>query len=281
MKKALLSITLGFCMTSLHAQISTPKASPLCKIEQKVGLADISISFSRPSVKARNVFGDVVEFGKIWRLGANENTKITSSEKLIFGTDTLKAGTYALYVIPEKKSWQLIFYTETNNWGVPDNWSEDKIAYKTTLPVYGLKDRVENLSIFIDKINNNGAEIQITWDETKVVLPFTLNTKAGVLASIQKTMNGPQANDYHQAATYYFTEKIDMKQALIWSTLAVEMRGEKAYWMTRLKAQLQAENGDYKSAIETAKKSMDAAALDGDSNYVNMNKSSIEEWSKK
>ena len=269
------------CISIGQSQIITPKASPLCKIEQKVGLADISISYSRPGVKARNAFGDVVEFGSIWRLGANENTKITSSENLIFGKDTLKAGTYALYAIPEKKSWQLIFYTETTNWGVPDNWSEDKIAYKTSLPVYELKDRVENLSIFIDKISNNGAEIQIAWDQTKVALPFSLTTKDKVVAGILKTMSGPKANDYHQAANYYFTEKIDMKQALIWSTLAVEMQGQKAYWMTRLKAQLQAENGDYKGAIETANKSMEAAALDNDSNYVKMNKASIEEWSKK
>ena len=281
MRKIKLLIGMTICTTIGQAQITTPKASPLCKIEQKVGLADISISYSRPGVKARNAFGDVVEFGEIWRLGANENTKITSSENLIFGKDTLKAGTYALYAIPEKKSWQLIFYTETTNWGVPDNWSEDKIAYKTTLPVYELKDRVENLSIFIDKISNNGAEIQIAWDQTKVALPFSLTTKDKVVAGILKTMSGPKASDYHQAANYYFTEKIDMKQALIWSTLAVEMQGEKAYWMTRLKAQLQAENGDFKGAIETANKSMEAAALDNDSNYVKMNKASIEEWSKK
>lgn len=280
MKKTILIIALGF-ITAGYSQITTPKASPLAKIEQKVGLADISIAYSRPSVKDRTVFGDVVEFGKIWRLGANENTLIKSSENLIFGNDTVKAGTYSLYVIADKKSWQIIFYNEVDNWGVPDNWSADKIVYKATVPVIEMKDKVENLQISIDKITNNGAEINIAWDRTKVALSFSLNTKDKVITSIKKTMNGPQANDYHQAASYYFTEKIDMKQALIWSTLAVEMRGEKAYWMTRLKAQLQAENGDFNGAIATAKKSMEAAAADDDSNYVKMNKLSIEEWSKK
>jgi len=88
------------------------------------------------------------------------------------------------------------------------------------------------------------------------------------------------ANDYHQAANYYFTEKLDMKQALAWSTKAVELRPE-AYWMSRLKAQIQAATGDYKGAIETANFSIAAAEKDGDQNYVKMNKASIEEWSKK
>jgi hypothetical protein len=94
-------------------------------------------------------------------------------------------------------------------------------------------------------------------------------------------MAGPSANDYHQAATYYFNENLDLKKALEWSTKAVELRGSSAYWMTRLKAQLQAANGDYKGAIETAKLSMEAAKADGDDAYVLANQKSIDEWSKK
>jgi hypothetical protein len=130
-------------------------------------------------------------------------------------------------------------------------------------------------------MENSSAEIIMTWENTKVTIPFSLNTKDKVLASIKKTMDGPTAKDYHRAASFYFTEKIDVKKALEWSTKAVELRGESAYWMTRLLSQLQAENGDYKKAIETAKRSMDAAEKDGDMNYVKQNKSSIEEWSKK
>jgi tetratricopeptide (TPR) repeat protein len=149
-----------------------------------------------------------------------------------------------------------------------------------TTPVIALNDVVENLTISFDNLQNSGATLQISWDKTRVNIPFTLNTKDKVLASIKKTMDGPSANDYHQAANFYFQEKLDLKQALTWSTKAVELRPE-AYWMSRLMAQLQAANGDYKGAIETAKKSISAAEKDGDQNYVKMNKSSIEEWSKK
>lgn len=278
MKKILFaSITL--MSLSLNAQITTPKASPLAKIEQKVGLADLTIQYSRPGKKDRVVFGDVVPFGELWRMGANENTKITSSESLIFGKDTLKAGTYAIFTKPNKNNWEVYFYSETNNWGTPEKWDESKVVLKTTAPVISLNDIIENFTISFDNLSNDGANLQFSWDKTRVSISFKLATKEKVLASIKKTMDGPTANDYHQAANYYFQEKLDLKQALTWSTKAVEMRPE-AYWMSRLKSQIQAANGDYKGAIESAKKSMESAEKDGDGNYVKMNKASIEEWSK-
>jgi hypothetical protein len=279
MKKLILS-SFTFLSLTLNSQITTPKASPLAKIEQKVGLADITISYSRPGKKDRVVFGDVVPFGEIWRFGANENTKITSSESLIFGKDTLKAGTYAIFTKPNKDNWEVYFYTETTNWGTPEKWDDNKVALKLKTPVTNLNDVVENLTISLDNLQNSGATLQFSWDKTRINIPFSLNTKDKVLASIKKTMDGPTANDYHQSANYYFQEKLDLKQALIWSSKAVELRPE-AYWMSRLKAQLQAANGDYKGAIETAKISITAAEKDGDQNYVKMNKTSIEEWSKK
>jgi len=265
---------------SLNAQITTPKASPLAKVEQKVGLADLTIQYSRPAKRGRTVFGDVVPFGELWRLGANENTKITSSENLIFGKDTLKAGTYAIFTKPNKVNWEVFFYTETTNWGTPETWDDKKVALKLNSPVVAMNDVVENLTIGFDNLQNASATLQISWDKTRINIPFTLNTKEKVLASVKKTMDGPTANDFHQAANYYFSEKMDMKKALEWETKAVELRPE-AYWMSRLKAQIQAELGDYKGAIETAKLSILAAEKDNDQNYVKMNKASIEEWSKK
>jgi len=265
---------------SLNAQITVPKSSPAGKIEQRVGLADLSISYNRPAKRDRVVFGDVVPYGEVWRFGANETTNLTTNQHLIFGKDTLKLGSYAIYIKPTKENWDIIFYKETTNWGLPEVWDETKVALRTIAPVIALSDVVENLTINFDNIQNSGATLQITWDKTKVNLPFTLNTKDKVMTSIKKTMDGATANDYNQAANYYFTEKVDMKQALVWSAKAVEMRPE-AYWMSRLKAQIQAANGDFKGAIETAKLSILAAEKDGDQNYVKMNKVSIEEWSKK
>lgn len=279
MKKLLLLIAIGFT-ASLNAQILTPKASPAAKMQQKVGLADIQIEYSRPGAKGRVIFGDLIPFGQMWRLGANENTKITTSEALIIGKDTLNAGTYALFAKPGPTNWELYFYADYSNWGLPEPWDPKKVVLQASAVVQKTQDFQENLAISLDALTNNGGTLLICWENTKVSLPFSLNTKAKVLASIDKTMAGPAANDYHAAATYYFNENIDLKTALEWSTKAVALRGPSAYWMTRLKAQLQAANGDYKGAIETAKISNEAAKADGDDAYVRANEKSIAEWSK-
>lgn len=279
MKKLFLLIAIGFT-ASLNAQILTPKASPAAKMQQKVGLADIQIEYSRPGAKGRVIFGDLIPFGQMWRLGANENTKITTSEALIIGKDTLNAGTYGLFAKPGPTNWELYFYADYSNWGLPEPWDPKKVVLQASAVVQKTQNFQENLAISLDALTNNGGTLLICWENTKVSLPFSLNTKAKVLVSIDKTMAGPAANDYHAAATYYFNENIDLKTALEWSTKAVALRGPSAYWMTRLKAQLQAANGDYKGAIETAKISIEAAKADGDDAYVRANEKSIAEWSK-
>jgi hypothetical protein len=280
MKKLIFIIAVSLT-SSFKAQVLTPKASPVAKIQQKVGLADIQIDYSRPSVNGRVIFGELIPYGQMWRLGANENTKITSSEALIFGKDTLKAGTYALFAKPGENNWEFYFYKDYSNWGLPEKWDDSKVALKVSASAVISKEFTENLTLQFEELKSSSAKITLTWAQTKVTLPFALDTKTKVLASIDKTMAGPSANDYHQAATYYFNENLDLKKALEWSTKAVELRGASAYWMTRLKAQLQAANGDFKGAIETAKLSMEAAKADGDDAYVLANQKSIEEWSKK
>ena len=273
-----LALSLGI-VSAAQSQIIAPKASPACKIEQRVGLADISISYSRPAVNGRIIFGDLIPFDAYWRLGANENTKFTTSDALFFGNDTLPAGTYALFAMPGKTSWKLAFYTEFGNWGMPPVWDPKKVALELTSTVSVRADLTENLTIGLDQLENSGADLFIAWDRVAVKFPFTLNTKDKVLASIQKVMNGPSANDYHTAAKFYLDEKINNKQALEWVEKALASRPE-AYWMYRTKSLIQAELGLYAEAIKTAEQCIKLAEADGDSTYVNQSKNSITAWKK-
>ncbi len=261
-----------------NAQLA-PRLSPEAKVEQKVGLTDISVKYSRPGKRDRVIFGDVVPYNEIWRTGANENTVISFSDAVVFGKDTLKAGTYALYTKPTKESWEVIFYSDFSNWGTPEEWSEAKVALRVTVKPTALKESVETFTIAVDAINTNGATLTLTWDKTQVAVPFAVPTDAKVMANIKKTMGGPTANDYFGAAQYYYDNKRDTKQALAWVEKAVEMRPD-AYWIVRLKALLQAESGDKKAAIETAKKALEMATKEDNQDYVRMLNKSIEEWSK-
>jgi tetratricopeptide (TPR) repeat protein len=281
MKKYLLVAALIALSTGINAQIVAPKASPQGKIEQKIGVTDVKVEYYRPMKNNRVVFGEVVPFNEIWRTGANENTKFTCSDALVFGTDTLRAGTYALFTKPSASNWEIYFYTETSNWGLPETWDASKVALKTTVPTIALNDVVEVFTMNLDPVTSKMGQLSISWDKTRVTVPFAVPTTQKVLASIEKTMAGPSANDYHAAAEFYYKEKKDLQKAREWATKAVEMRGEDAYWMLRVKALIEAELGDYKAAIETAKKSLLAAEKGENKAYVAMNKASIEEWSKK
>jgi hypothetical protein len=280
MKKLILFVALTLTSSLLNAQIQRPMASPQAKVEQKVGLTDVKVEYYRPSKNNRTVFGDVVPFGELWRTGANENTKFTTSDPVVFGKDTLQAGTYAIFTKPTATAWEVIFYSDVTNWGTPDEWDETKVVLRTTATVTPLNDVVETFTISIDNVTTKSASLNFSWDKTRASLNFTVPTDAKMSANIDKVMGGPSANDYYAAAEFYFKEKKDLNKALEWVNKAVAVRTD-AYWMLRLKSQIQAELGDYKGAIETAKLSMAAAEKAENKAYVEMNKVSIEEWSKK
>lgn len=282
MKVALSVIfALGFGVLGF-SQIQGPRLSPQGKVEQKIGLTDVKVEYYRPSKSGRVVFGDVVPLNETWRTGANENTKFTCSDAIVFGTDTLKAGTYAVYTKPTLRSWEIYFYTDYSNWGLPENWDDAKVALKLTSAVFLSSDVVETFTIGIDNITTATASLTFSWDNTRVTVPFAVPTKAKMQASIDKTLAGPTANDYYAAADYYYNAKLDMKQALAWMDKYISMKGEETpFYVYRKKALIQAELKDFKGAIETAKISSASAEKAGNTDYVEMNKKSIEEWSKK
>ena len=97
MKKLFLFLFAGLLSSAATAQIQTPQPSPFTKVEQKVGLTDVTLEYSRPGMRDREIFGNLVPYGEIWRTGANENTKITFSDDVEIDGKTLAAGTYAIY----------------------------------------------------------------------------------------------------------------------------------------------------------------------------------------
>ena len=279
--KNLITGTLLFAVLTLQAQIKTPAPSPSSTIEQKIGLTDVSINYSRPHKRDRDIFGSLVPFNKMWRTGANKNTIITTSDILIFGKDTLKAGSYSIFTIPQKDQWVIIFYGDTENWGTPEKMDDKQIMIKTSAKVGSLNQAKQSFTISFDDIQMDGAKLSMSWDKTIVTLPFKTATKERVTASIKKVMNGPVADDYYKAADYYLSQKSNMKTAFNYINKALALKKEKPFWYLRKKALIQAELKDYEGAIETAKLSMTAAKKANYESYVKSNQISIDEWSKK
>lgn len=280
LKKLFMLFVIVGISSAINAQIKTPQASPAAKMEQVVGLTDVKVEYSRPAMKGRTIFGNLVPFGEVWRTGANANTKITFSDDVTIGGKELKKGTYAIYTIPNQSSWEVIFYSDATNWGNPAKWDETKVALKTTVEVTPMPKKIETFTLSFDDLSNNSGVLGISWENTYVGVKFEVPTDKTTLKSIETAMAGPTKNDYFQAATYYHTEGKDLKQALEWMKKAT-VGDDPAFWYLRRMSLIQADLGDKAGAIATAKKSLAAAEKAGNADYVKMNKESIAEWSKK
>jgi tetratricopeptide (TPR) repeat protein len=265
---------------TLQAQIQTPAPSPFSKVTQSIGLSNVSVEYSRPAVRGRVIFGDLVPYGKIWRTGANMRTKFTTDTDLKINGQELKKGTYAILTIPNKDSWDVIFYTEYQAGGAPAELDDSKVALKITTDVVPMNYPIENLTIaFGDLADGVSGNMYIMWEKSMVINKIETPTDKMAVESIEKTMAGPTANDYYSAAAYYKSSGKDLNQALEWVSKAVEMNPD-AFWMSRQKSLIQAELGDTKGAIASAKMSLAASEKAKNDDYIKMNKESIEEWSK-
>ena len=284
MKKLFLSAFAFILTLGLNAQIETPQPSPFAKMEQVVGLTDVTVEYCRPAMRGRTIFGDLVPYDKLWRTGANKNTQITFGDDVTVDGQTLKAGTYAIFTKPGAESWEVIFYSDANNWGTPRNWDDAKVAAKTTAPAYLMEYPVQSFTISLGDLTDNSAVLGFLWEKTYVPVKFEVPTDMKATASIDKAMAGPGANDYFSAAVYYLNSEKDLGKAKKWMDKAIEMRkaaskdGKEPFWMMRQKSLIHAKMGDKKGAIEAAKRSLVLSEEAGNADYVKMNKDSLKEW---
>lgn len=272
MKKIVLSLFVTAIALTTNAQVKTPAPSPSSKLEQKVGLTDITVEYSRPGIKGRTIFGDLVPYGKTWRTGANQNTKVTFSDDVTIDGKTLKKGTYSLFTVPNKTSWDVMFYNDTNNWGTPQKWDEAKVALKTSAKVENMPMKIESFTITIDDLKNDSAVLGMLWENAYVGVKFNTPTDKGVEASISKIMSGPEASDYYDAAVYYLTANKDINKAKNWIDKAVELTNEKPrFWYIHQQALIYKKAGDKKMAKKAAVRSLELAKKAKYAAYIKKN----------
>ena len=279
MKKIILSLFVAAFAFSTNAQIKTPAPSPAQKIVQTVGLTDVTVEYSRPSMKGRKIFGGLEDYGKVWRTGANANTTLTFSTDFMVDGNTLKAGTYALYTIPGEKTWDVMLYTDATNWGAPAKWDEAKVAAKVTVDAIEIPMNIETFTISFDDLTNNSAVLGIMWENVYVPFEFKTPTEEMVSKQITALMAGPSAQDMYASAVYYLEAGKDIKQAQTWIDKAVAMTADAPkFWYLRQQSLIHAKAGNKKGAIAAAKESLKHAEIAKNAGYIKMNKASLKEW---
>ncbi len=281
MKKLFALTLIALLSFSVNSQVKTPQPSPFQKIEQTVGLTDVTLEYSRPSMKGRTIFGGLVPYGKMWRTGANANTKITFSDNVMIGGKEVEAGSYAIFTKPNEEAWEVYFYSDANNWGTPQKWDEAKVAAKVKAKVYTMPLTVETFTMNFDNLSNDSVNLGMIWESVYVGVPIEFPTDKLVSKSIDAVMSGPSSGDYYSSAVYYLTAGKDINQAKEWIDKAIETRDQPAFWYYRQQSLIYAKAGDKEGAIKAAKTSLKLAQEAGNDDYIALNTKSLEEWGAK
>ena len=282
--RAIIFTLLFFTVNLSFSQINTPRVSPASEVEQMVGLTEIEIQYSRPSMRGREVFGNLVPFGKVWRTGADNSTKISFDTDVIISGKTIQSGTYSIFSIPNKESWEIILYSDVELWGVPRDWSENKIVFSSMFDVKKLNksNTVETFTISFNDLTNNDVNMSISWENTSVDIKIEVPTRSMVESDINKVLSdNPKSSDYYAAAVFYRQENINLDKALEWMNKAIEMNESPRFWQYRQQSLIMAANDKFAEAVDAAKKSLNLAIEADNQDYIKMNRESIAEWSKK
>jgi hypothetical protein len=268
--KLLLCASVCAAVITVNAQtLKTPQPSTTQTIKQDFGIGNIELSYSRPGVKGRKIFGDLVPFGKVWRTGANNATTLTFSDSVRIGGVTIAPGKYGLLTIPNKDQWTIIISSQTDVTNPAAYKQEKDVARVTAKPTF-LKEPLETFTMQFANVKSTSADLNIMWDNVAVSLPIATDIDNKIMAQINNLLNRDN-RPYYQAAMYYMETGKDLNQALTWFDKAIE-QNPRAYWVYHQKANALAKLGKKEDAKTTAQKSMDLAKEEKNDDYVELNK---------
>ncbi|HYO23004.1 MAG TPA: DUF2911 domain-containing protein [Flavisolibacter sp.] len=255
------------CYTANAQQLKTPAPSPTQTIKQDFGLSSIELSYSRPAMKGRKIFGDLVPFGKVWRTGANSATTLTFGEDVMIGGTKVPAGKYGLLSIPDKDAWTLIVTKQTDVTSPAAYKQEMDVVRVNAKPVTAAN--MESFTMQFQNVKASSVDLNIGWDKTMVTLPITTDIDSKVMAQIKNTVER-DTRPYFQAAMYYLDNDKDLNQALVWFDKALE-QNQNAFWIHHQKANALAKLGKKEDAKKSANRSMELAKEQKNDDYVKLN----------
>lgn len=229
-------------------------------------LIDITIEYSQPLRRGREIFGSVVPYGQLWRAGANGCTTLFTSQDLRFESGVLQRGKYAVYIAPQREGWTIIFYRDTTSYGLPRCWDHKSIALAVEVPTLRSESVTEMLSISIQQKSHCEANLEIAWDRTRVAVPFKIPSQQNAREDAVPESGGPSFDDYYAAASFCY-ETGDFRGALMRIDMGLDLNKRHPYFYWELKAQIEAKLGATDAALQSAKRAIEGARQAGDS-YV-------------
>ncbi len=264
--------------TSVNAQ-DMPKPSPHATFMQTMGVTNISMDYSRPRVKGREIWGKLVPYNEVWRVGANASAKIEFSTDVMIDGKEVKAGKYAVFMIPTVANWTIIISSYVDGWGTT-GYTEESDVVRLNVPI-SPHSVTENMLFSVDNITNTSCMVSMTWEKIKV--GFVVEAKTVELVNTIVANNVKEADNsfraYNDAAAWYMENGGDKAEALKLSIKSTSQ--DKRFWNLTVLGEMYAANGDMKMAIKTAEEALELSKEAKYDSYIKRNEANIEKWGKK
>jgi hypothetical protein len=263
--------------TSVTAQ-DLPKPSPHATLMQTMGVTNISIDYSRPRVKGREIWGELVPYNEVWRVGANASTKIEFSTDVMIDGKEVKAGKYAIFMIPTVANWTVIISSYVDGWGT-SGYTKESDVVRFNVPT-STHSTTENMMFTIDHVTNTSCMVSMIWE--KVQLGFVVEAKTTELANVIVLQKIKEADGsfraYNEAAIWYIENEGDKAEALKLSQKSVSQ--DKRFWNLTVLSEIYAANDDIKMAIKTAKEALEMSKAAEYDSYIKRNEANLAKWGK-
>jgi hypothetical protein len=275
MKKTLLVLAFAIATLFTSAQYF-PSPSPLAREYQMVGLTEMEVEYSRPGVKDRVIFGELVPFEKLWRTGANKATKITFSNDVSFNGTAVEAGTYAIFTIPMKDKIMVMLNSNADQGGT-GNYDESLNVATTEVPFKKGSQMVERMRFSFENVEDSKVDLVFEWSNMMFSVPISVDTDGLVVASMDAKMKEIEGlyGFYEDAASYYLANDRDKVKALEMAKKSTEIK--EVFWNMHTLAKAYKANGDMKMAKKTAEKSLEMSKEADYEPYIKMNEKMIAE----
>ena len=281
---ALLSAAAAFVLAAapLAAQFEAPMPSPKAGVTQRVGVTDFSVSYSRPGVKGRVIWGGLVPYDKPWRTGANRATTLTVSDEIEVEGKKLAAGTYSIVTIPGKESWTVAFNRDLDLWFRTD-YDEKKDALRVAVRPVTLAEAVESFTIVFRNVTNDGADLSFIWDKLRVPVRIKVDTRALALTKGRAAVAGAKADDWETplgVGRYFFNEKLGEPGEAM-RMVQKSVAAKKGYSNTGLMARILAADGKTAEAIKAGEEAIALAKASPDKPNTEPFEKTLAEWKAK
>ena len=262
----------------IYAQnLKIPQPSTLQTLQQDFGLGQISITYSRPNVKERKIFGETEPYGLVWRTGANAATKLKLTDTIMMEKHQVLPGEYALFTIPGENEWTVILNQTAQQWGAYSyDSSKDVLRFKVRPGK--IDKKMETFTIQFANAFVDHCDLELSWENTVVSLHLETDVDARVMANIDELMKGDK-KPYYFASIYYYNHDKDMNKALSWIN-EVDKNSSDAYNIKYWKARIQLKMGDKAGAIESANQGLKQAMAEPNAEYIRLNKEVLAEAKK-